>query len=268
MKRKIRTLSTLLLGVGILSACQQEVEQAPPAQESGAATTQQGSAAQPKVVDLAPAVQPAPTPSMANGLATGKVVEVIDAAGYTYIRADVGGQEVWAAGPPTPMAVGDTVTFSTLIPMKNFHSKAMNRDFETLYFVDGFSTLGSVAAGTGAHDSAAGSAAAPATTQVGEKIEKVEDGYTIAEALAQSRELAGMTIRVRGKVTKFTPGIMRKNWIHIEDGSSDKDLIVTTTATTTVGSIIVAEGALSLDRDFGMGYFYEVLMEDATVSAE
>lgn len=262
MKKKHLVLVSLLASASLITACQQEVEQ-PPAAESSAEAPAQNTATQPKVVDLVPEVQPAPQPSMANGLATGKVTDVINAAGYTYISVDVGGQELWAAGPVTAIGNGDTVTFSTLIPMQNFHSKAMNRDFAVLYFVDGFSVLNS--AGGSAAAAPAPSAAAAAKV---ENIAKVEGGYTIAEALAQSKELAGKLIKVRGQVTKYTPGIMRKNWIHMEDGSGDKDLIVTTTGTATVGSVIVAEGALSLDRDFGMGYFYEVLMEDATVSVE
>ncbi|MDH5785187.1 MAG: hypothetical protein OEZ16_06195 [Chromatiales bacterium] len=250
-------LLTLLASTTLFSACQQEVEP-PPAT----------SAAQPNVVDLVPAIQPAPSPAMANGLATGTVVETLEAAGYTYVKVDVGGQELWAAGPVTPLNAGDTITFSTLIPMKNFHSKAMNRDFETLYFVDGFSTLNSAGGGGSAHGTMATPAAPAAPAAKVENIAKIEGGYTIAEALSQSKSLAGKPIKVRGQVTKYTPGIMRKNWIHLEDGSGDKDLIVTTTGTAAVGSVIVAEGALSLDRDFGMGYFYEVLMEDATVTAE
>ncbi len=262
MNRKHLALVSLLASAGLITACQQEVEQ-PPAAESSAEAPAQTTATQPKVVDLAPQVQPAPTPSMANGLATGTVAAVIDAGGYTYVKVDVGAQEVWAAGPVTAIAKGDTVTFSTLIPMKNFHSKAMNRDFETLYFVDGFSNLNSV----GASPAASTASTSPATTPAAkvDNIARVEGDYTIAEALAQSKELAGKPIKVRGQVTKYTPGIMRKNWIHLEDGSGDKDLIVTTTATTAVGAVIVVEGALSLDRDFGMGYFYEVLMEDAAI---
>jgi hypothetical protein len=101
-----------------------------------------------------------------------------------------------------------------------------------------------------------------------ENIEKAEGGYTIAEALAQKTELANKPIKVRGKVIKLTSGIMGKNWHHIVDGSGSEKLIVTTKGTAAVGTVIVAEGALSLNRDFGMGYFYEVLMEDARITTE
>jgi hypothetical protein len=202
---------------------------------------------------------------------SGAVSEIINSRGYTYARVDVEGQSLWAAGPTTPMAVGDTISFSTLMPMQNFHSNTMNRDFPILYFVDGFTASGSSAT---AHTSiqppvAASAATGVATADVSvEKIEKVTDGYTIAEVLAQRAELVGKPIKVRGKVTKFTPGIMGKNWLHIVDGSGVQDLVVTTSATTIKGAVVVVEGVLSLDRDFGYGYRFGVLMEDASVRTE
>ena len=261
MNRSTSLLGTLVLGAVFISACQQEAEQ-PPAPQ--AAAVPQATAAQPKMVDLAPALNAsasAPMAPMANGMVNGVVAETIDAAGYTYVRVEVEGQSLWAAGPTTAMAVGDAITFSTQIPMQNFHSTAMNRDFPVLYFVDGFNTGGAPAA-------AASSPASPAPSVEVVAIDKVEGGYTIAEALAQKVELAGKPIKVRGKVTKFTAGIMGKNWIHIVDGSGAEDLIVTTSGSAAMGAVIVAEGALSLDRDFGFGYHYAVLMEDATVTAE
>ncbi len=265
MNNKISVLSSLLLSSALISGCQQEVEQPPATGEETAAVTQ------PKVVDLMPQAAPAaPVASVANGMATGVVAETFDGGGYTYVRVDAGEQQLWAAGPTTAIAVGDTVTFSTMIPMKDFHSKAMNRDFPVLYFVDGFSTLGS-AGGSSAPAVAQSNPHAPAAAAADvpvEMIEKVEGGYTIAEALAQKAELAGKPIKVRGKVTKYTPGIMGKTWIHIVDGSGSEDLIVTTKDSTAMGAVIVAEGALSLDRDFGMGYFYKVLMEDAKLTTE
>ena len=260
MNRKSFALSSLFVSIALVSACQQEVEQTPATEQKAQTTAQQ-----PKVVDLAPAPTAAPASSMANGLATGAVVETMATGGYTYAKVDVGGQEIWAAGPPTPMAVGDTITFSTLIPMQNFHSSSLNRDFPVLYFVDGFSTLNSGVAP--AKPSAAAAPAAPAPVATG-NIQKVEGGYTIAEILAQRNDLTTKPIKVRGQVTKVVNGIMGKNWVHISDSSGDDDFIVTTSGTASNGQVIVAEGMLSLNRDFGYGYKYDILMEDATIKAD
>ena len=59
---------------------------------------------------------------------------------------------------------------------------------------------------------------------------------------------------------------MGKNWIHIQDGTEFEDgfdLTVTTSGTATMGEIVTFEGKISLDKDFGYGYSYAVLMEDA-----
>lgn len=257
MNNKLTFLSLLLLGLGTLTACNEDSGQQPQA------ALPQTTPAPPKVVDLMQSPPSAPPSEMVSG----PVAETVDAGGYTYVRLEVNGESLWAAGPTTAMAVGDTIAFSTMIPMKDFHSKTMNRDFPVLYFVDGFVTQ-NPASSAAATTSAAATPASASAPGAEAQLEKVAGGYTIAEALAQKAELAGKPIKVRGQVTKFTPGIMGKNWIHIVDGSGADDLIITTSGTTAIGAVIVAEGALSLDRDFGYGYHFDVLMEDAAVTAE
>ena len=67
---------------------------------------------------------------------------------------------------------------------------------------------------------------------------------------------------------KFSTGIMDKNWIHFQDGTSYSekfDLTVTTNQEVNVGDIITIKGRISLDKDFGYDYFYDVIMEDAEI---
>ena len=104
-------------------------------------------------------------------------------------------------------------------------------------------------------------------------IEAVEEGKNIAYVYANKDALAGNEITLRGKVVKYNPGILGWNFIHIQDGSGnatagDNDLIVTTKADTAVGETVVLTGNLVLDKDFGAGYSYPVLLEDASVTAE
>lgn len=91
---------------------------------------------------------------------------------------------------------------------------------------------------------------------------------TIEEIYANKAELKGKTVRVHGKVVKVSTAIMGRNWIHIEDGtgSGDKVKIVfrSKTETATVGTEVTATGRLDVDVDFGMGYFYPVIVEDTT----
>ena len=74
---------------------------------------------------------------------------------------------------------------------------------------------------------------------------------------------------ISGIVTKYNEAIMNTNWIHIQDGSGDNgtfDLTVTSATKVSVGETIVVKGIVTLDKDFGAGYKYEVIIENASVS--
>jgi hypothetical protein len=97
------------------------------------------------------------------------------------------------------------------------------------------------------------------------KVEPCKDCTILADLLKNKKSYSGKNIRVTGKVTKFNPAIMGKNWIHIQDGSEyneEFDLTITTDREVTVGETITFEGKIALDKDFGYGYFYSVLMEE------
>jgi hypothetical protein len=92
-----------------------------------------------------------------------------------------------------------------------------------------------------------------------------KDCIKISELLANKKTYSGKTVKVTGQVTKYNPQIMGKNWVHIQDGSEFQggfDLTITTAESVTVGSTITFEGRIALDKDFGYGYFYAVLMEE------
>ena len=103
-------------------------------------------------------------------------------------------------------------------------------------------------------------------------IAKAEGGKTVAEVFAEKDALAGKPVTFRGKVVKTNPDIMGKNWLHVRDGSGAEgtnDLTITTAGTLpNVGDTVVVTGNVSLNKDFGMGYAYDVLIEDAQVTVE
>lgn len=105
-------------------------------------------------------------------------------------------------------------------------------------------------------------------------ITKAEGGKTVAEVFAEKDKLAGQKVTVRGKVVKANPAIMGVNWLHVRDGSGAEkanDLTVTTAATgpmPKVGDTVVVTGPVAVNKDFGMGYVYDVLIENAEVKVE
>ena len=97
------------------------------------------------------------------------------------------------------------------------------------------------------------------------KIEPVQGGISIATLFSDKKNFAGKTVKIHGKVTKVNPSIMGKNWIHLQDGTDFEglfDLTLTSDFIPELGSIITVEGKISLDKDFGYGYTYPVLMEE------
>ena len=103
-------------------------------------------------------------------------------------------------------------------------------------------------------------------------IAKAEGGKTVAEVYAEKDALAGQKVTVRGKVVKANAGIMGRNWLHVRDGSGAEgtnDLTATTAADLpAVGTTVVLTGTLALDQDFGMGYQYPVIVQDAELTVE
>ena len=94
------------------------------------------------------------------------------------------------------------------------------------------------------------------------------DVMNVSDVHAQRTDLAGKQITITGKVIKVNNGIMRRNFIHVQDGSGSGDtanLIFTSQQTAVVGDKITATGTVVLDTDFGMGYFYATLVEEATL---
>lgn len=201
------------------------------------------------------------------GMIHGKVTDVIDVPSYTYAEVNTGTDKIWAAGPITPLKVGDTIAFSMGMPIHNYKSKSMDRTFDLIYFVTSFITDKDMSANKTPDLSSPHSqlsqkpTSAPVTG-----IDKVKGGNTIAEIHSNKSALNGKTVRVRGKVTKYNAKIMGKNWLHIQDSSGTGDLTVTTKGEVKVGDVVVVEGKLMLNKDYGYGYVYPVILEDASIT--
>ena len=208
------------------------------------------------------------TPS-AEAPVAGKLVERIDGGEYSYLRIQPA--EAWAAVPQVEVAVGSDVAIARPELMFGFESKTLGRRFDRIYF----GTMQGAGEGQGqgqGHGAAAGMGAAEGPN-VAAPITKAEGpaGRTVAEVFAQKSALKDQPVAVRGRVVKSTSGVMGKNWLHLRDGSGsdagqDNDLTVTTSDTAAVGEIVVVKGAVHLDKDFGAGYAYGVIVEDAAVS--
>ena len=200
----------------------------------------------------------------AENIFMGELQETFDAGGYTYVKIQFNNQPVWAAGPVTTVKPGDKISFSGRMPMTNFHSKSLNRDFPVIYFVSGFTVNGEDQQ-KAMPDPHSDTHKNTQTTSL-KTFKTLKDGQTINEILSNKDNLAGKNIRLRGQVSKFTANVMGKNWLHIRDHSSQQDLTITTDDTAALGDIIIVEGQLLKDKDFGYGYVYEVIIDKAKLT--
>lgn len=203
----------------------------------------------------------------------GKVITTMDSGGYTYIEFKEKGRRFWVACPKTPVHVDDMIEFSRGLPMNDFHSKTLNRTFASILFVSYIKVEG--AAGPPGKPIALPKGHIPIGEKVSQEItvkpgsiKKAEGGYTAAECYSMRDSLEGKIVHVRGKVIKFIPKIMGKNWIHIQDGTGKEgmdDLTVTSTDNAKPGEVVLISGKIAYNKDFGAGYVYPVIIEDASI---
>jgi hypothetical protein len=241
-------------------------------------TAAQAEESGPSTAEQAATPERAPSRTLTTpGSLTGTVIETVNAAGYTYVHFDTGKEKVWAAAPEFVVEVGETVTISGPMPMPNYHSKTLDRAFELVYFVARVEVEGAErrsaepASGKPSwmKDGDAGAAEEVEVDLSG--IEKAAGGKTVEELYAGKADLAGQEIVVRGRVVKFSSGIMGRNWLHLRDGTGapgSDDLTVTTDAMVETGNTVLVRGKVSADRDFGSGYKYELIIEDAEITVE
>jgi hypothetical protein len=201
------------------------------------------------------------------GTLNGEIIETMNAAGYTYILLDTGTDKVWVAASETRVEVGQRVSVPGGQVMTGFPSKTLNRSFDRIVFASGIYPEGSLNKATGQAHDMAGSGRNVVTDAHVENVARAAGGYTVEEILSQGSALGGQQVKVRGRVVKFTAGIMGTNWMHIQDGTAG-DLTVTTDTVVSKGDLVLVEGLLSVNRDFGAGYLYPAIIEKATVTRE
>jgi len=192
---------------------------------------------------------------MAASTHTAKVVETLNSGGYSYIKVQEGRKSYWIAMTQRPVKVGEEITYNEQGWMQDFHSKTLNRTFDKILFASD-ATVSTNQERSGHQPDVMASKY------------KLKETLTIAQLFANRDRYVGKKVKVRGVVTKTSAQIMKKNWVHLQDGSrfqDQDDLVFTTQAEMpAVGSVVTAEGVLVKDKDFGYGYFYPVIIETAT----
>ncbi len=192
---------------------------------------------------------------------TVKVKDFINTTNYTYIQVSENDNDYWIAVNKMDVNKGETLYFAKSMEMKDFHSTELNRTFDKVLFVDGISKSPNSQSGF-VHPEMNKS------PEIKQKIEPIQDGKTVKDIFANSKELNGKIVRIRAEVVKINSGIMGRNWIHIQDGTSSNgqyDLLVTSNENAKPGDVVTVEGKVAINKDFGAGYKYPVMLEEAKI---
>jgi len=190
-----------------------------------------------------------------------QIIESLNVGNYTYINVNENKEKYWMAISKAPVTVGETYYYDGGSVMKNFESKELGKTFDLITFAEGIRPTEEITVMDKKN---------PHTTinKVIEdliKIEQPKGGTTLESIFSNKKSYSKKNITVRGKVVKVNNGILDKNWIHIVDGTQFEDkksLTVTTNELIKVGDTVTFKGTITLDKDFGYGYVYDILLEN------
>ncbi len=184
--------------------------------------------------------------------------EVLNTDRYTYIRVLEDKAEYWVAVSKRDIQIGETYIYQRGLLKQNFYSPEFNRTFETVYLVSDLRDR--FAATEGAQQEIPASA----PIEVTGPIKPAAGATPITDIFKNPSKYGGKVIKVTGQCVKVNSMIMNRNWIHLQDGSGNKlDLTVTTAENIPLGAIVTMEGTLALNKDFGAGYTYDIILEGA-----
>ena len=197
-----------------------------------------------------------------------EVLEVLQTSNYTYLRVYENVSERWVAVSRMDVKKGDKLYYDNALQMNNFHSKELDRDFEIIYFINKVSQGPVSGEAPKAQMPANHSGNAKASAKSNVELEKTGEEITVAQVFEKRAAFADKEIEIRGIVVKVNKQVMGKNWIHIQDGTDHDgsfDLTITSQDLPEKGDEVTFKGTIILNKDFGAGYFYDVIMEDASM---
>lgn len=203
-------------------------------------------------------------PPAGENIHTAVALEVLPTDKYVYVKMKEGEETYWIATIKQEVIEGKTYFFKDGLLKTQFESKEYNRVFDKIYLVSSIVSANHAAEQV---SPAGGSMSKPAqdVTAV-EKPITVPGSTPIADLVKNPEKFAGKEIQISGVCTKINPNIMGRNWIHLEDGTADDfDMVLTSDLMIPEGAVVSMKGTVTLNKDFGAGYRYDIIIENATM---
>ncbi len=200
------------------------------------------------------------------------VKEILPATKYNYLKVSEGGEQFWIAVRKQEVKIGETYFYKRALLKTNFESKEHNKVFDKIYLVtslvqsnhgnDSGSLTKSDSHEGHNHETETKEAATASTNKVVQKAGSIK----IADLVKDQKKYEGKTVQLTGKCVKVNPNIMNKNWIHLKDGTKDDyDLVITSDTFVPEGSEITMKATVVLNKDFGAGYKYDLILENGKI---
>ena len=187
------------------------------------------------------------------------VTEKLPAGGYLYLNVVENSKEYWMAVPGRDVEIGAVYYYDGGMEMVNFESKTLKRTFEKVIFAEGIRS--SIKSSDKAKKTNTNKSVASTV-----HVEKAANGITVGELFENPNAFRNKQVTVRGQVVKVNNGIMNVNFVHLQDGTKGNgqfDVTLTSDDLFKIGDVVTVKGTVVLDKDFGAGYTYDVLIEKA-----
>lgn len=213
------------------------------------------------------------TPAFKNDLHTVQVNEILETSKYLYMNVTENEEQFWIATRLMDVSIGETYYYKGGLLKTNYESKDFNRVFEKIYLISGSLVAASHSSNSNTTNSSNKLFTKQKTTKaikapiksLATKIE-VEGSIKIAELVKNAKSLEGKTVQISGVCVKSNANIMNRNWIHLKDGSNDDfDLVITSDTFIPEEAIITIKATVSLNKDFGAGYKYDLILENGII---
>lgn len=194
------------------------------------------------------------------------VEEVLPTDRYVYLRVTEGEEEFWLATRKMDVEKGAKYYYRDGLLKTNFESKEYNRVFEKVYLVSNLVPENHGGdSGNPIPVESHGPSAESGSMSSGGQINR-EGSVKIGDIVANPKAYEGKTVQVSGVCVKVNPNIMGRNWIHLQDGSNDEyDFVITSDSYVPEGAVVSLEAVVGIDRDFGAGYRYSLILENGKV---
>jgi len=210
--------------------------------------------------------------AFSDNLHTVVVNEVLPTEKYVYLNVNEGGEQFWIATRKADVKVGQTYYYKGGLLKTNFESKEYNRVFEKIYLISSL-----VESNHGNNSGVLNESKPKPKVTLKEPVKNDIESLTekevqhqgsmkIAELVKDPKKYEGKTVQLSGVCTKINAGIMKRNWIHLKDGSKDDfDLVITSDAFVPEGAQITIKALVTLNKDFGSGYSYDLILENGII---